>query len=78
MVLTHTAHPAGVQLKILRAVALVAARGVDTQAIDTVHRVCTLIDICALGILSAGSLPCPTSLPPSSWEVKALDVGAQV
>lgn len=29
-------------------VAQVAARGVDTQAIDTVHRVCTFIDVCAV------------------------------
>lgn len=43
--LTHTAHTSGVQLKVLWTVAQVAARGVDTQAIDTVHRVSTFIDV---------------------------------
>lgn len=44
----HAAHPAGVQLKVLRAVAEVAAGGVDTQAIDAVHGVGTLVNICAV------------------------------
>lgn len=43
--LTHTAHTGGVQLKVLRTVAQVAAWGVDTQAIDTVHGVCTFVDV---------------------------------
>lgn len=47
--LTHTAHTSRVQLKVLWTVAEVAARGVDTQAVDAVHRVCTFIDVCKDG-----------------------------
>lgn len=43
--LTHTTHTSGVQLKVLWTVAQVAARCVDAQAVDTVHRVCTFIDV---------------------------------
>lgn len=43
--LTHASYTSRVQLKVLGAVAQVAAWGVDTQTIDAVHRVCTLIDI---------------------------------
>lgn len=73
--LTHTAHPAGVQFKVLGAVAEVAARGIDTQAVDTVHWVCTLVDICGVGAPSAGSPPSVHVLPQSSWKTKALDTG---
>lgn len=76
-VLTHAAHPAGVQLKILGAVAEVAAGGVDTQAVDAVHGVCTLIHICGVGAPSAGSPPLthfPSAFFPGS---RALAVGGQ-
>lgn len=43
--LTHTAHTSGVQLEVLWTVAEVAARGVDTQAVDAVHGVCTFVDV---------------------------------
>ena len=70
-VLTHAAHAAGIQLKILGAVAEVAAGGVDTQAVDAVHRICTLIHICGVGAPSAGILPSQlTSLLPFSWGVE--------
>ena len=76
-VLTHAAHPAGVQLKILGAVAEVAARGVDTQAVDAVHGVCTLIHICGVGAPSAGSPPL-THFPPAFFPgSQALAVGGQ-
>lgn len=68
--LTHTAHPAGVQLKILGAAADVAAGGIDTQAIDAVHGVCALVDICGVGGPSVGSPPLTPSLPPSSRKLK--------
>lgn len=64
-ILTHAAHAAGIQLKILRAVAEVAAGGVDTQAVDAVHRVCTLIHICGVGAASAEILPLSTHFPPA-------------
>lgn len=75
-VLTHAAHAAGIQLKILGAVAEVAAGGVDTQAVDAVHRICTLIHICGVGAPSGEILPSQlTSLLPFSWGVEYLAAG---
>lgn len=74
-VLTHAAHNAGIQLKILGAVAEVAAGGVDTQAVDAVHRICTLIHICGGGAPSAEILLSTHFLLPFSWGVEYLAAG---
>lgn len=46
------AHPSGVQLEVLWAVAQVASWGVHTQSIDTVHRVSALIHISTIASTS--------------------------
>lgn len=45
LILTHTAHPSGVELKVCRAVTVVASRDVDTHSINADGWVCTFIDI---------------------------------
>lgn len=45
--LTHAAHAGGVELKVVRTVAEVAARRVHTQPVDAVHRVGAFVDVCS-------------------------------
>lgn len=46
MWLTHTAHSSGVELKVSWAVTQVASWSVHTQAVDAVHGVGALVDVC--------------------------------
>lgn len=65
----HTAHTSGVELKVSRAVAEVAAWSVHTQAIDAVHRVCTLIDVRAVSSTPIQLIAVITDTAKHSWEI---------